>query len=284
MTVREQFEAHASEFTATERRLSTTILLDYPFAGLEPIQILAERAKTSAPSISRFVTKLGFHSFQDFQRHLIEELKQVQTSPVERKDMSTPVGGAYLSSFLARVETILDESTQTISEAQFALVCDMLSDPRRSLYFIGGRMSDTLMQYLSRHLRQIREKVYHVPADPEIWPEYLLRMRARDILFVADFRRYQPNLLKLARTASEERKAQIILMTDRWLSPVARHASEILAVPINSNTLWDSYSGAFAINEAILTNIADSHWETTKQRIEHWDSMRIDFGEENNDH
>ncbi|WP_321449376.1 MurR/RpiR family transcriptional regulator [uncultured Cohaesibacter sp.] len=279
MTVRDQIEAHSADFTATERRLSTTLLLDYPFAGLEPIQALAERAQTSAPSISRFVAKIGFQSFQDFQRHLIDELKQIQTSPVERKSMSKPMHGAYMASFLDRVSGILEESTQSISEAQFDRICQMLSDTKRSLYFIGGRMSDTLMQYMSRHLRQIRQKVYHLPSDPEMWPEYLLRMRAKDILVIADFRRYQSNLTHLARKAAEERKAHVVLITDRWMSPVSRNASEILAIPINTDTLWDSYSGAFAVIEATLTNIADSHWETTKQRIEHWDSMRLDFGE-----
>lgn len=284
MTVRERLEAHASELTATERRLSTTLLLDYPFAGLEPIQSLAERAKTSAPSISRFVAKLGFHSFQDFQRHLISELKEMQTSPVERKAMSKPVDGAYLATFLGRVGDILQESTETISEKQFEKICEMLSDPRRSIYFIGGRMSDTLLQFFSRHMRQVREKIHHLPADAEIWPHYLLNMRPRDILFIADFRRYQPNLEKLAAKAVEDRKAQVILMTDRWMSPVSRHASDVIAVPIDSGTLWDSYSGAFALIEAILTKLPDSHWETTKDRIERWDSMRIDFGEKNNDH
>ena len=279
MTVRDQIEAHSADFTATERRLSTTLLLDYPFAGLEPIHALAERAQTSAPSISRFVAKIGFQSFQDFQRHLIDELKQIQTSPVERKAMSKPMHGAYMASFLDRVAGILEESTQSISEAQFDRICQLLSDPKRSIYFIGGRMSDTLMQYMSRHLRQIRQKIYHLPSDPEMWPEYLLRMRAKDILVIADFRRYQPNLTHLARKAAEERKAHVVLITDRWMSPISRNASEILAVPINTDTLWDSYSGAFAVIEAILTNIADSHWETTKQRIEHWDSMRLDFGE-----
>ena len=75
MDVRTRIENMSSEFTATERRLSALLLMDYPFAGLLPIQELADNTKTSPPTVSRFVTKLGFSGFQEFQRQLIEELK-----------------------------------------------------------------------------------------------------------------------------------------------------------------------------------------------------------------
>jgi len=47
--------------------------------------------------------------------------------------------------------------------------------------------------------------------------------------------------------------------------------------------VWDSYTGAFAVIEAVVTRIAETNWETAKQRIENWDSMRLDFGENEND-
>lgn len=116
--------------------------------------------------------------------------------------------------------------------------------------------------------------VFHIPRDPESWPEYLLRMKPGDIFFLADFRRYQPNLAKLAKQASIERKAQVVLMTDKWLSPATRYASEVLAVPIDTGTIWDSYSAALAVTEALVTRVAEENWDNTKDRIEAWDSAR----------
>ena len=115
--------------------------------------------------------------------------------------------------------------------------------------------------------------VFHI-RDPESWPEYLLRMKPGDIFFLADFRRYQPNLAKLAKQASIERKAQVVLMTDKWLSPATRYASEVLAVPIDTGTIWDSYSAALAVTEALVTRVAEENWDNTKDRIEAWDSAR----------
>lgn len=283
MQVRERIEHLSDNLTSTERKLCTALLLDYPFAGLEPIQTLAKATSTSSPSISRFVTKLGFHGFQDFQRHLIAELKMGHQSPVELQKTSAPIHGDFLESFLERVNGVVKGATKAVSEDQFERVCAMLWDEKRSIYIIGGRMSDTLALFLSRHLRQIRAKVYHVPSDTEAWPEYLLRMRPRDVLFIADFRRYQNNLSILAQKACEARKVQVVLMTDEWLSPVSKQASEVLAIPIDSGTLWDSYAGAFALLEALVTRIAEENWDQTKTRIEEWDSVRLDFGENDND-
>lgn len=283
MQVRDRIEELSEELTVTERKLCTALLSDYPFAGLEPIQSLAEMTKTSPPTVSRFVTKLGFNGYLDFQRHLISELKEGQRSPVDLQKTSKPVQGAFLASFLGRANALLQETSNAVSEAQFERICSLLSDEKRNIYVIGGRMSDALGLYLSRHLRQVRSKVYHLPSDQEVWPEYLLRMRPKDVLIIADFRRYQRNLHALSEKAANTRNVQIVLMTDKWLSPVSKYASEILAIPIDSGTLWDSYAGAMALLEAIVTRIAEANWNKTKGRIEMWDSMRLDFGETTND-
>ncbi len=279
MDVKSRIEGMSAELTATERRLSASLLMDYPFAGLLPIQELAENTKTSSPTVSRFVTKLGFSGFQEFQRQLIGELKEGQRSPVDLQQTSAPVQGAYLAGFLARAEQIVNTSKTSVTEVQFEKVCGLLSDPKRSIYVIGGRMSDALALYTSRHLRQVRGKVFHLPADVEVWPEYLLRMRPRDILLVVDFRRYQASLAMLARRAHHDHNAQVVLMTDQWISPIAKDASEVMAVPIDSGTLWDSYTGALAVMEAIVTRVAETNWDQTKTRIEAWDATRFEFGE-----
>jgi DNA-binding MurR/RpiR family transcriptional regulator len=283
MQVRERIEQMSDDLTSTERKLSTAILLDYPFAGLDPIQTLAKSTKTSPPTISRFVAKLGFQGFQDFQRQLIGELKQGQRSPVDLQEVAAPIHGPFLESFLDRAGKVVADATKAVSESQFEHVCDLLSDKRRSIYVIGGRMSDALALHLSRHLRQIRAKVFHVPSDPEVWPEYLLRMRARDVLFIVDFRRYQNSLLTLAEKAVEARNVQVVLMTDKWLSPISGQANEVLAVPIDSGTLWDSYTGALALIEALVTRIAEENWDQTKTRIKEWDSVRLNFEDDDDD-
>jgi len=66
----------------------------------------------------------------------------------------------------------------------------------------------------------------------------------------------------------------MILMTDQWMPPISRHAAEILPVQIESGTLWDTYTPALTVAEAIVTRIVEEEFEATKARIESWDALR----------
>jgi len=276
MQVKDRIKKLSNEMTATERKLCTALLLDYPFAGLVTINTFAENTQTSPPTVSRFVAKLGFQGFQDFQRHLIDELKEGNRSPVDLHQQDRQLRGEFLEDFVTRAVAILSEAASATTAAQFERICALLSDEKRSVSIIGGRISDSIAIYLSRHLRQIRDNVFHLQPDPESWPQYLLQMKPRDVLFISDFRRYQANLQRLAQQAAEARGAQVIVLTDKWLSPAAKYATEVIATPIESGTVWDSYCGALVMMEAIVTRIAESNWDKTRRRIEAWDMMRMD--------
>ena len=274
MHIRQLMEQKIDLFTPAERQLASALLADYPFAGLESIQELSQRAHISAPSISRFVTKIGCGGFQEFQQRLVQELKEGRQSPIDLKRRDSSIDNAApLASYLDRVDALNAELRQRVSPAQFERLCDMLSDPKRRIYLIGGRMSDSIADFFARHLRQIRKDVFHIPSDPETWPEYLLRMRPRDVLVLVDFRRYQANLKGLS-TAVRARKAQTIVITDQWVTPAAKGATELVAVPVDSGTLWDSYTPAFAMIEALLVPLAERNWNATKSRIAAWDALR----------
>lgn len=276
MLIRDRIEANAKSLTAGERKLAATLLADYPYAGLSSIQKLANRAEVSPPSISRFVAKIGLPGYQEFQDLLMAELKEGQRSPVQVHQRGRSIQGGYLSDFISRAAAQMSVSADAITEAQFDRICELLIDPKHDVYVLGGRISNTIAQHISFHLRQSRGGVYHLPENSEVWPEYLLRMKQGDLLFLVDFRRYQAALEELAAKAVERIGARIILMTDKWKSPISRHASEILPVHIESGTLWDTYAPALSIAEAIVTRIAEDNFDVTSVRIEAWDALRSD--------
>ncbi len=259
--------------TQSERKLATALLSDYPYAGLISIQELAERAEVSPPSISRFVTKIGLSGYAEMQRRLLAELRAGDRSPVDLHANARQIEGGYLAGFLGRAAEQIQTAGEAVTEGQFNRILDLLADPKRNVFAVGGRISDTIAQHLTFHLRLSREGAFHLPRDPETWPEYLLRMKAGDIFFLVDFRRYQRNLCQLAEQASKQ-KVQVILMTDKGLSPATRYAAEVLAVPIDTGTIWDSYSAALAVTEALVTRVAEQTWDKTRTRIEAWDAVR----------
>lgn len=62
-TIRTKIREAAEHLTASERKIANAILADYPFTGLQSIQELAVKTGVSAPSITRFVSKIGCGGF-----------------------------------------------------------------------------------------------------------------------------------------------------------------------------------------------------------------------------
>lgn len=283
MELRQQIDSLAETLTPAERKLAAALLSDYPFAGLQTIQTLAEQTGVSAPSITRFVTKLGCHGYQDFQRRLIGELKEGHRSPVDLHERMTSGGADFLQSFLDLTAEAVRAVGESLTQSQFERICDLLADDKRAIYIVGGRISDAIAQHFSRHLRQVRRNVFHLPPDTEIWPEYILRMRARDLLIIFDFRRYQQRLVELADKVRRSAGTSVILVTDKWMSPAAAYAAEVIALPTENRTAWDSYAGALAVVDAMVASISERDWDATRDRIKAWDAVRFERSDKSGD-
>lgn len=275
-TIRATIKDMMPQFTASERKIANVILADYPFTALEGIREVAARTGVSAPSITRFVAKIGAAGFGDFQRRIIGEMKEGEQSPLDLKGRQVEVEESnFLAAYSQRVTQVLNEMSETVPQAQLDAVCELLADPTRSIFLIGGRVTDSIATFLSIHLRQLRHHVFHISRDPELQPEYILRMRKRDVVVIFDFRRYQHNLETLAAIIRQERHASIILITDKWISPVAHHSSQIIALPIDAGTAWDTVIAAIAFVEALVVKVSGVNWDAAQDRIKSWDRIRF---------
>ncbi len=277
-----RLKALTDDLTAAESKVATALLADYPFAGLSTVTELAKRAQVSTQTIFRLIAKLGFSGYAEFQRALISEIKERYHSPVILHEAQA-VATADDNSLAALADASISATRETVTaipEPVFDSICEMIGDRKRSVFLIGGRISYTLADFLFRHLRQIRPKVYLVPDYHEDWPEYLMRMSRKDVVIVFDYRRYQAGLETFADKAARERGAQVVLFTDKWLSPISRHSSHILPASIDVGTPWDTSLGPVLLIEAIINKVSDNDWDATRRRIEQWDGLRIRLDDE----
>jgi len=275
MTVRETIRRATANLTASERKIANAVLADYPFSGIQTIQELAERTGVSAPSITRFVSKIGIAGYQEFQRQLIGELREGRRSPLDLKATEKLAEADFLADYARRASILLADMAAAVPQEQFDRILKLLSDPSRNVFLLGGRISDTIAALLSLHLRQVRPRVYHLPPNTEHWPDQVLAMRRQDVFILFDFRRYQPDLAKLAEIVASKRNPTIVLITDKWMSPIARHSDHIVALPIENDTAWDTAVCAVAFVEALIVKVSQADWPATRKRIEAWDALRL---------
>ena len=150
MLARDKIEKKSAAMTQSERKLATALLSDYPYAGLISIHELADRADVSPPSIFRFVTKIGLSGYQEMQRRLISELKENKKSPLDLHETGLKIEGGYLAEFTMRTTEQISVAAEAITEGQFNRITELLGDPKRNIYAMGGRISDTIATHLSR--------------------------------------------------------------------------------------------------------------------------------------
>src|SRR6476659_8580372 len=71
------------ELSRSERKVARALLSGPPTIGLESVSQLAARAEVSGPTVSRFVSHLGFDNYAAFQHALLEDLSARVLSPID---------------------------------------------------------------------------------------------------------------------------------------------------------------------------------------------------------
>lgn len=275
-SIAERAREASDRLTARERKAAQTLLTNYPTAGLAPVAEFAERAQVSAPTVLRFVAKLGFQGYPDFQRRLREELEAQLASPLakpSRIELARNPHRAAIDPFLNSAIANLQNTFRHIGENEFMAIVELLCDKRRSVNLIGGRFTDALARYCAAHLSLVRPHVRHVPSGIGVWRDRLLDVNCRDVLIVFDIRRYQDDVVSFARQAAD-RGASIVLVTDQWRSPLSRQAAHVLACRVTAPSRWDSGIALLAIVEALTAAVTERLGEFARARIEELERLR----------
>lgn len=266
------------KLTASEKKIARVILAEYPTAGLQPVAKLSAQASVSAPTVLRFVDKLGYQSYPDFQEQLLSELKERHKSALEQYNENNinPGDDQLLNHCVNIFQKGLQLSFSELPSSEFWKCVDLLCDNRKKISCIGGRYSSVLAQYLTIHLQEIRPNCHYL-ADTYQWAGHnIIDLNKKDILVVYDFRRYQKNTLKFVLNAASK-GATIILITDRFLSPIAQHADCVLPIEITGPSPYDSYLPAVALTESLIAGVVGKLGEKAKTRIKQLEQFNSDF-------
>jgi DNA-binding MurR/RpiR family transcriptional regulator len=270
----ERIRHEMAHFTLSEKRAAHVLLSHYPFAGLDTVAEFAARAGISAPSVLRFVTRMGFAGFPDFQKHLREELEAQLLSPLAK---SGPVergsGAPALRSFAEAVIANIQATVENIAPAEFEAVVALLSDLRRPVHFTGGRFTGAVARYAESHFRIVRGGVSLMESQPALWRDRMIEIGRRDVVVAFDIRRYQEDVIALSETAAAQ-GATVVLLTDPWLSPIARVAKHVLPAHVAAPSNWDSSAGLLLLTEALVAAATKRLWETARPRMEAVERLR----------
>lgn len=277
-TLEDQLRAEMGSMTRAERQLASHMLGNFPLSVLGSVSEIAQAAGVSGPTVVRLVRKLGFAGYPDFRAHVHEQMGARLASPISKHEKWADIAQPDhpLNRFAARV---IDNLNQTLSQQdlrEFDMVADTLADKARPVHLIGGRLTRTVAEYFATALHVMRSDVRLLSSLPNTWPPALLDLSQRDVLVVFDIRRYEPSMQQFAELAHAQ-GVEIVLITDRWVSPCAGMARHILTAHVEVPSAWDTIVPLVGLVEALLSAIQDRNWQPTRDRMDRMEGFYEDM-------
>ena len=115
-------------------------------------------------------------------------------------------------------------------------------------------------------MQVIREDLTLIPSNSNTWPHFVLNMKPGDVLVTFDIRRYERDILRLAEMATSK-GVTLVLVTDQWGSPAAKHAIHSFHSRREAPSAWDSSVVTLFIVEAVIAAVQTENWEETRDRM-----------------
>jgi len=232
------------DFSKQEKRVAD-IILDAPGElGLYSASELAERADVSKATITRFVRRAKFSSYEELR--LAAREARSWGSPLFQTGSANSTGhNDFLSDFLEAETRNLTQALNSLIPSEIDAMADALT-AARNLVFMGFRNSHFLASYARNQFLQFRSGTRISPGPGETITESTADLTSEDVVLVIGLRRILSSL-KSEMEALHDRGVPILLLTDPSARVVPAFARWTVTCPVESPYLFDSYSGVQSV-------------------------------------
>ncbi|HMO70266.1 MAG TPA: MurR/RpiR family transcriptional regulator [Paracoccaceae bacterium] len=196
-----------------ERKLGD-LLCDFPgeLASYSARE-LAALAGVSNATVTRFVRRLGYESYEDARRHAREESEtgsRLYLPPVMEGESADPAALQVEQSLRNIQHTMASIETGTIDAVARAIL------GARKAWVIGFRASHPFASYLHWQITQVMEAIIAIPGAGQTLGEHLVDVRAEDCVVFFGLRRrvaITDNIL----SEVESRGAKVLFLSDEGM-------------------------------------------------------------------
>jgi len=175
---------------------------------------LAKLAQVSNATVTRFVRKLGYESYEEARRHARDER---QTGSRLFLDASTDGTGAQsVAAHLAQGVANIEGTFSTITDAQVDAIADAILAARKT-WVLGFRSSHAFADYLQWQMTQVVENIVSIPGAGQTLGEHLVSVTGEDVAIVFGLRRRVAQMETIL-SAIEKSGAKLLYLTDEGVA------------------------------------------------------------------
>lgn len=227
--------------------------------ALGTVATVAEATQVQPSAVIRFANALGYGGFSEMQQlfrgHLLERsdsyrerIAQMRSKQVSGK--RAPAG--VLHELVGESVAELSQLEENISQADLkAAVKLMAAAPR--IHVLAQRRAFPVAGYLAYALSQLELRTHLLDGTGGMLRESLRSMAPGDVLIVASFRSYSPEVIQAA-VAAEKLGVVVIAVTDGPVSPLKAPARVCFELADDSSKPFRSLVAPLCLAQALVVS------------------------------
>lgn len=270
------------ELSPKKRRVADFMMEDYKRLFLMSAKEIAQRCEVSEPTITRFVTDLGFCGYGEFEQYL-KGLLRIELTSVERllKAGATSEQDGTLNAFCRNTQMNLDNMLSSVSEREVTELAGKIHAADKVMV-AGYRLSAALAHYCGYLLAKVKPGV---TTDSVHAPEHLdaIALSGGSLLLVMiAFPRYPRMAIEMAEYARKY-SVDIVSVTDSLKSPLVNLSDHYVIIDIEGPSFVDPFAHIVTFLGALVHEVAHIDKAATAarlSRIEEGVRRRQDFYQE----
>jgi DNA-binding MurR/RpiR family transcriptional regulator len=225
------------------------------------VNAIGAKCGIHASSFVRYAQSLGYKGFKELQSVFQRRLTTAAPGFDARvRALETELGGvregemAFLADLVARDVASLQELLATVDATALATAADMM-EAADTVYLIGQLRSEPVVDLLRYVLTMLGKRTVLLDASGGLATHMAKVARPTDVLFVVSFRFYATEVVNVAEETAA-RGVPIIALTDSTLSPYAKLARILFAVPEHEYTFSRSLAAPMCLAQALCVALA----------------------------
>ena len=236
--------------------------------ALGTVATVAEATEVQPSAMIRFANALGYKGFSEMQQvfrgHLLErsDSYRERIDKMRRKQTgSARAPAGVLHELVGEAVAELGQLEEHILQSDLKAAVKLIASAPR-IHVLAQRRAFPVAGYLAYALSQLELRTHLLDGTGGMLRESLRSMAKGDVLLVASFRNYSPEVIDAAAKARAQ-GVQVIAITDGPLSPLKPSAHVCLELTDDSSKPFRSLVGPLCLAQALVVSVGHQLAEKT---------------------
>ena len=256
--IHDRFDAMSKSY----RKIAVYLTQNPNDVAVRSVNAIAEQCGIHASSFVRFAQALGYRGFRDLQALFQKRLSTAAPGFEARiKALETELGSkadrseqGFLRDLVIRDIASLQDLLAGISPGDISRATRMM-EKAGTIYLIGQLRSAPVVELLRYVLTMLGKRTVLLDPGGGLATHMARAIRKTDLLFAVSFRFYATEVVNVVEEAAG-RGIPIVAISDSTLSPLAKSATVLFAVPEHEYTFSRSLAAPMCLAQALTVALA----------------------------